>query len=208
MIQTLETRDSHVLRGPDFWMVMEMSWYYVHLFLFFNYFFLEATLGEDTEMSATSGTVLVIFAKMPFQKFPITTKLTFLLNNYAVTLATAFWKTSYRWRFYEHGSRYILIRSSRFKKISWNENQRRCLENYHSQKNTTLHLKEHCTKIDGIWLVILHFFFLSQTNLAFTEIIDSFCHSLFTFLPFDFWYSTYFPCSTEFIQCPYTFFID
>ena len=142
------------------------------------------------------------------ESFLITTKLPFLLNNCEVTLTTAFWKTSYRWRFYEHGPRYILIRSSRFKKISWNENQRRCLENYHSQKSTTPHLKEHCTKMDDIWLVILRFFFciFSQTNLVFTDIFDSFCHSLFTFLPFDFWYSTYFRCPTEFIQCPYTFF--
>ena len=147
------------------------------------------------------------FCQCHSESYLITTKLTFLLNNYEVTLTTAFWKTSYRWRFYEHGLRYILILSSRFKKISWNENQRRCLENYHSQKNTTPHLKEHCTKIDDIWLVILRFFFFSQTNLVFTDIFDSFCHSLFTFLPFDFWYSTYFRCSTEFIQCPYAFFI-
>ena len=141
------------------------------------------------------------------ESFLITTKLPFLLNNCEVTLTTAFWKTSYRWRFYEHGSRYILILSSRFKKISWNENQRRCLENYHSQKNTTPYFKEHCTKIDDIWLTITYFFF-SQINLVFIVILDSFCHGLFTFLPFDFWYSTYFRCSTEFIKCPYTFFID
>ena len=66
--------------------------------------------------------------------------------------------------------------------------------------------KGHCTKINYIWLVIIRFFF-SQTNLVFIDILDSFCHSLFTFLPFHFWYSTYFRCSTEFIQCPYVFFI-
>ena len=59
---------------------------------------------------------------------------------------------------------------------------------------------------NDIWLVIIRFFF-SQTNLVFIDILDSFSNSLFTFLPFDFWYSTYFRCSTEFIQCPYAFFI-
>ena len=52
---------------------MEMPWYSVHLFLLFIYLFifcLEATLGEDTLMRATSATVLVIFSKVSFRKFP------------------------------------------------------------------------------------------------------------------------------------------
>ena len=50
---------------------------------------------------------------------------------------------------------------------------------------------EHCTKID-ISLVVIRFFF-SQTNLVFKsnplfiDILDSLCHSLFTFLPLDFY---------------------
>ena len=67
-------------------------------------------------------------------------------------------------------------------------------------------VKEHFTKLNDIWLLIIRFFF-SQTNLVFIDILDSFCHCLFIFLPFDFWYSTYFRCSAEFIQCPYVFFI-
>ena len=74
------------------------------------------------------------------------------------------------------------------------------------KKNTNPHFKEHCTKTDDIWLVIIRFFF-SQTNLVFVDILDSFSHSLLTFLFFEFWYSTYFRCSTEFAQCPYAFFI-
>ena len=57
------------------------------------------------------------------------------------------------------------------------------------------HFKEHCTKTD-ISLVVIHLF-SSQTNVVFKynplfiDILDSFCHSLFTFLPFDFYlYST------------------
>ena len=75
-----------------------------------------------------------------------------------------------------------------------------------SQKNTTPHFKEYCTKIDHISLAIIRFFF-SQTNLVFTDILYSFCHSLFTFLPFDFWYSTDCWYYAKFIQCPYVFFI-
>ena len=66
--------------------------------------------------------------------------------------------------------------------------QVRCLEQYHSQKNTIPHFKEHCSKID-ISLVIN--FFFSQTNAAFKynplfiDTLDSFCHSLFTFTDFE-----------------------
>ena len=74
------------------------------------------------------------------------------------------------------------------------------------EKNTNPHFKEHWTKTDDIWLVVIRFFF-SQTNLVFVDILDSFSHSLLTFLFFEFWYSTYFRCSTEFAQCPYAFFI-
>ena len=47
----------------------------------------------------------------------------------------------------------------------------------------------------------------SQTNLVFTDILDSFCHSLLTFLSFNFWYSTDCWYSTKFIQCPYVLLI-
>ena len=73
-------------------------------------------------------------------------------------------------------------------------------------KKKTLHFKKHCTKIDDISLVIIRFSF-SQTKLVLIDISDSFCYSLFTFLLFDFWYSTDFRYSTKFIQCPYAFFM-
>ena len=64
-----------------------------------------------------------------------------------------------------------------------------------TKKNPTPHFKEHCTKID-ISPVAIHFFF-SQTKLVFKynplfiDMLNSFCHSLFTFLPFAFYlYST------------------
>ena len=45
--------------------------------------------------------------------------------------------------------------------------------------------KKHFTKIDDISLVIIRFFFF-KTTLEFINILNSFCYSLFTFLPFDF----------------------
>ena len=65
------------------------------------------------------------------------------------------------------------------------------------KKDAIPDFKEHCTKID-ISLLVIRFFF-SQTNLVFKstplfiEILESFCQSLFTFLPFDFY-----PYSTDF----------
>ena len=56
--------------------------------------------------------------------------------------------------------------------------------------------KEHCTKINDISLVVIRFFFsqttlVSKSNPVFVDILDSFHHSLYTFLPFDFYlYST------------------
>ena len=86
-------------------------------------------------------------------------------------------------------------------------------QNYHSwkkkKKNATPHFKEHYSKTDDISLVVIRFFF-SQTNLVFKsnpvfiDVLDSFCHSLFTFLPFNFYhYSTI----LKLIQCHYAFFI-
>ena len=64
-----------------------------------------------------------------------------------------------------------------------------------TKKNATPYFKEHFTKTDTA-LVVIHFFF-SQTNVVFKynplfiDILDGSCHSLFTFLPFDFYlYST------------------
>ena len=52
-------------------------------------------------------------------------------------------------------------------------------------------------QIDVVSLIVIRFFF-SQTNLVFKsnpvfiDILDSFCHSLFTFSPFNYWHSTNF----------------
>ena len=71
----------------------------------------------------------------------------------------------------------------------------------------TPYFKEHCTKVNDVLLIVICFFF-SHTNLVFKskllfiDILDSFSHRLFTFLPLDFWYSE----KVEF-EWLYTFFI-
>ena len=74
------------------------------------------------------------------------------------------------------------------------------------EKNTNSHFKEHCTKADDIWLVIIRFF-SSQTNLVLLTywVVLATVYLHFYHLNFD--YSTYFQCSTEFVQYPYAFFI-
>ena len=93
---------------------------------------------------------------------------------------------------------WINIRANSFIKALVNNMKRRStkvLWTSFTRKNAMPHFKEHCTKID-ISLNVIRFFF-SQTNLVFKsnplfiDIMDSFCHSLFTFLPFNFYlYST------------------
>ena len=149
-------------------------------------------------MRASSATVVVIFSKVLFRKL-----LCYKVSSQQLkgTLETAFWKTSYGLGCFGHGSGHVLILSSRLWYLSWNENQRRCLQNYHSQKKATPHFKAYCIKIDDILIVVIHFFF--QTNLAFKpnpvfiDILDSFCHSLFFKLLLFYFYRY----STEFIQC-------
>ena len=76
------------------------------------------------------------------------------------------------------------------------------------EKNATSNLKNHCIKRDDIPLVVIRFFFSNtnlvfKSNLLFIGPLDNFCHSLFSFSPFDF----YFLRILKFIQCLYAFFI-
>ena len=120
-------------------------------------------------MRAICVTAMVFFLKVLFRRLLDHSYVKVSSQQLRGTLKAAFWRTPYGWRFYR----------SRW----WNENQRRCLENYHSWKK--------CTKIDDVSLVVIRFFF-SQTNLVFKcnpvfiRILDSFRHSLFALLPFDF----------------------
>ena len=89
-----------------------------------------------------------------------------------------------------HGSRYVLILSSRlYTKHHETKISKGALKTI--TREATPHFKEYSTKIDDISLTVMRFFF-SQTqflksNSVFIDIFDSFCHSLFIFLHFDFY---------------------
>ena len=145
-------------------------------------------------MRATSTTVLVIFSKVPFRKFPDYNQVNIFSQHLRNNIDNSILKDILQLKIL---GTWIKIHANSFIKIWVNimkQQSRRCLENHHLKKNTNSHFKEHCTKTDDIWLIIR--FFFSQTNLVFVDILDSFSHSLFTFLPFEFWYSTYFQCFT------------
>ena len=86
---------------------------------------------------------------------------------------------------------WMKIRANFFIKIWVNITKRKSAKMpVYLQKSTTPHFNGHCTKADDISLIVTCFFF-SQTSLAFKsnpmfiDMLDSFCRSLFTFLPFD-----------------------
>ena len=109
--QTREKWDSPVLSRPDFWMVWICHGILcVHFYFYFYFFCLEATLGQDR---ATSATVMVIFSKVPFRKLLYHSYVKVSSQQLRDTSTTVFWRTPYGWRFYGHGSIYVLIRSSR-----------------------------------------------------------------------------------------------
>ena len=61
--QTREKWDSPILSRPDFWMVWRCHGIlFIHFYLYFYFFCLEATLGQDR---VTSATVMVIFSEVP-----------------------------------------------------------------------------------------------------------------------------------------------
>ena len=108
--QTKEKWDSRVLSTPNFWMVWRCHGI---LCVYFYFFCLEATLGKDTKMRATSATVMAIFSRVLFRKLLDHSHDKVSPQQLRGTLTTSFWRTPYSWRFYGHGSRYVLIISSR-----------------------------------------------------------------------------------------------
>ena len=131
-------------------------------------------------MRATSAAAIVTFSKVLFQKF--------LGHNYVKvsshelwgTLTAAFWRTRYGWRFYRHGSRYVVIFYQGSSKYEG------AMKIINRKKNATPHLKKHCTIIDDISRVVIRSCFsetslVCDSNPVFIDILDSLFHSLFHF---------------------------
>ena len=130
---------------------------------------------------------------MPFQKLLDHSYVKFPAQQLRGTLTKAFLKAPYSWRFYGHGSRYVLILSSRYYLTFWDKNKRRCLENYYFQNkcNLALQKKLHQSR----WYLTCsytHLFLANKpTFLNLTQYLLRywivFCHSFFIFLHFAFW---------------------
>ena len=73
----------------------------------------------------------------------------------------------------------------------WNENQQRYFENYHPRKKCDFPLQRTLNQNRWYFTYCYMLLFLSnkasfKSNSVFIDIMNSFCQSLFTFLPFDF----------------------
>ena len=160
---------------------MEMPWY-----LFVHFYFLvclEATLGKDSFTRVTSTTGMIIFWKSHSESYLITT-----ISKFCSTITRHIYNSMSKdtqqlkiLRTWIKICADSFIKKQKSTKVPWKLSL---------AKNATPYFKEHCNEIADISLVIIRFFF-SQTNLVFKsnlvfiEILDCFCHNLFTFLPFD-----------------------
>ena len=68
-------------------------------FHFYFFFCLEATLGKDTWMRATSATAMVIFSRVLFRKLLDHNYVKVSSQQLGGTLTTEFWRTPDGWRF-------------------------------------------------------------------------------------------------------------
>ena len=117
-----------------FWVDLTFEWYGdAMIFCVFKFFF-RSNVGKGYLDESDFFHCLGNFSKVPYWKFLDHNFVNVSPEQLQGTLTTAFWNAPYSSGFYGHGSRYVLIPSSRLLQTSWNENQRKCLENYHSQK--------------------------------------------------------------------------
>ena len=197
MTQTREKRYFHVLSRPGF--CMKISWYTVCSFLFFC---LEPTLGKDAWMRATSTNVMVIFSKMPFWKLLGHNYIQSSFSTISRCIDNSILKDTLQLKILRTWIKicanlfikaWVNIIKRKSTKVPWKLS---LAKKKKKKKNTTPQFKEFCTKVDDISLFTC--FFFSERNLVFKShpvfinILDSFSHSLFISLPFDYW------CSTEF----------
>ena len=84
---------------------------------------LESMVGKYIWIRTTFFAVILVFWKCYPENYLIITILKVSSQQLWGTLTTAFRKTTYNWRFYRHGSTYMLILSSRLQKTSWRENR-------------------------------------------------------------------------------------
>ena len=104
--QTREKWDSHVLSISDFWIVWRRMWLSLFLFFLFRSNVTKWYLDESDFRNCYGSFFESAIPKVTWSQLCWS----FLST---LTLTTAFWRTYYDWRFYGHGSRYVLILSSK-----------------------------------------------------------------------------------------------
>ena len=151
----------HFLSRPEFWMVWRRHG--ILSFHFYLFFCLEATLAKDTWMTATSATAMVIFSKVPFRNLIDHSYVKVSSQKLGSTLKTdqghPTIKDLWTW---------IKMRASSLIKTLVNIMKRKSTKMpwklLLAKKNAILHLKEHCIKRDGIWLLLYTSFSLKKTS--------------------------------------------
>ena len=112
--QTREELDPPFLSRPDFWLVWRCHGIVcVYFYLYIYIFCVEKQRFYKISIRPTSATVMVIFSKVLLQTLLYHSYVKVSSQELQDTLTTVFWRTPYGWRFYRHGSRYVLILSSR-----------------------------------------------------------------------------------------------
>ena len=135
---------------------MEMPWYSVFSFLFF--FCLEATLGKDTWMRATSATAMVIFSRVLFRKLLDHNYVKVSSQQLGGTLTTEFWRTPDGWRFMDmdqHTCRFFHQDFSKYHETKISEGALKIIsreKKYVSALQRTLHQNR------WYFTLVIHFF--------------------------------------------------
>ena len=103
-------------------------WFFFVVFCCFYCCFccLESMVGKYIWIRTTFFAVILAFWKCYPENCLIITIFEVFSQQLWGTLTTSFRKTTCNWRFYRHGSTYMLILSSRLEKTSWNENRWSC----------------------------------------------------------------------------------
>ena len=155
--QTKEKWDSLVLSSADFCMTGSCHGIPCLHFLFFC---LEATVKKNTWMRTISATVMVIDSEVRFWKLLDFSYVQSSFWTITRHIDNGIWKIHYSWRFYGHGSTYILILSW-INIMKWKWERVPCKLSVAQKSEPVLRRTLHWNTS----LIIV--FFASQTNLVF-----------------------------------------
>ena len=164
-----------------FWLDLTFEWYN-DATVFTFCVCVKPTLGKDISWER-----LLDFSQKSYSESYLTTAMFKVPSQrFRSTLTTAFKKTNHSWRFYKHANSFIKTWVNFMKPKSTKRPWKLWLA---KKYDPALHRKLQSSR----WC--FHFFetdLVFKSKPIFINILDSFYHSLFTFSPFDYLYSTYF----------------